>query len=57
MVDTNSTGRKLNISDISRSMIMKLYPTSSYHHHQRRNDKISGYRKQTEYGLKKYIKP
>ena len=56
MVDTNSTGRKLNISDILDDD-NETIPIPSYHHHQRRNDKISAYRKQTEYGLKKYIKP
>ena len=56
MVDTDSTGRKLDISDFPVDD-NETIPTPSYHHHQRRNDKISGYRKQTEYGLKKYIKP
>ena len=56
MVDTDSTGRKLDISDFPVDD-NETIPTPSYHHHQRRNDKINGYRKQTEYGLKKYIKP
>jgi len=47
-----SNGRKLNISDF----IDDNNETTKYDSY-RRNDKISGYRKQTEYGAKKYIKP
>ena len=41
MVDTNSTGRKLNISDILDDDNETIH-IPSYHQHQRRNDKISG---------------
>jgi|TARA_B110000495_G_scaffold4790_1_gene3540 hypothetical protein len=47
-----SNGRKLDISDF----IDDNNETTKYDSY-RRNDKTSGYRKQTEYGAKKYIKP
>jgi hypothetical protein len=54
MVDTNSsTGRKLDISDFLDDN--ETIPTPSYY--RQRNNKTNGYRKQTEYGAKKYIKP
>jgi len=49
------TGRKLEISDIIDDN-NENNETTKYDSY-RRNDKISGYRKQTEYGAKKYIKP
>ena len=49
------TGRKLEIYDIIDDNTDNN-ETTKYDSY-RRNDKISGYRKQTEYGAKKYIKP
>ena len=42
--------------DIIRLIMTDNNETTKYDSY-RRNDKISGYRKQTEYGAKKYIKP
>lgn len=48
----HSNGRKLKISDFIDDEI----PATRYNTY-RRGDKVNSYRKQTEYGDKKYIKP
>jgi hypothetical protein len=46
-----------NISEMDISEFLSHDETSSYNQSSNNNKKEKGYRKQTEYGAKKYIKP